>query len=88
MCLNYTYYLVNVSIRVVASSDFFCMLLLNRRDDDWFAALGKSCIHMTWTARGAISLEVQQLLILETTLLPSFSEPHYPEITYNCSIFW
>ena len=31
---------------------------LNRRDDSWFAALGRSCIHMTWSDRGAISLEV------------------------------
>lgn len=33
-------------------------LSLNRRDDPWFAALGNSCIHMTWSDRGAISLEV------------------------------
>lgn len=31
---------------------------MNRRDDTWFAALGRSCIHMTWSDRGAISLEV------------------------------
>ncbi|KAF3451069.1 hypothetical protein FNV43_RR07158 [Rhamnella rubrinervis] len=30
---------------------------LQRRDDAWFAALGRSCIHMTWSDRGAISLE-------------------------------
>ncbi|CAL5394766.1 unnamed protein product [Camellia sinensis] len=30
---------------------------LQRRSDDWFAALGRSCIHMTWSDRGAISLE-------------------------------
>ncbi|XP_038886349.1 pyridoxal phosphate phosphatase isoform X2 [Benincasa hispida] len=30
---------------------------LQRRDDAWFAALGRSCIHMTWSSRGAISLE-------------------------------
>ncbi|CAL9750042.1 unnamed protein product [Musa acuminata subsp. burmannicoides] len=30
---------------------------LLRRDDPWFAKLGKSCIHMTWSDRGAISLE-------------------------------
>ncbi|KAG2409125.1 uncharacterized protein HKW66_Vig0039470 [Vigna angularis] len=31
---------------------------LQRRDDPWFAALGRSCIHFTWNGRGAISLEV------------------------------
>ncbi|KAJ4783159.1 Haloacid dehalogenase-like hydrolase (HAD) superfamily protein [Rhynchospora pubera] len=30
---------------------------LLRRDDPWFAALGRRCIHMTWNDRGAISLE-------------------------------
>lgn len=30
---------------------------LQRRDDPWFAALGKKCIHLTWSNRGAISLE-------------------------------
>lgn len=36
----------------------FMEFSLNRRDDAWFAALGRSCIHMTWSDRGAISLEV------------------------------
>ncbi|MBA0818834.1 hypothetical protein Gohar_021995, partial [Gossypium harknessii] len=30
---------------------------LQRRGNAWFAALGRSCIHMTWSDRGAISLE-------------------------------
>ncbi|GAB4825868.1 hypothetical protein Ancab_008740 [Ancistrocladus abbreviatus] len=34
---------------------------LQRRDDDWFATLGRSCIHITWSDRGAISLEVAVL---------------------------
>lgn len=34
------------------------ILSSNRRDDSWFATLGRSCIHMTWSDRGAISLEV------------------------------
>ncbi|RWR80155.1 HAD-superfamily hydrolase [Cinnamomum micranthum f. kanehirae] len=34
---------------------------LQRRDDSWFATLGRSCIHMTWSDRGAISLEVSSL---------------------------
>ncbi|CAB4319265.1 unnamed protein product [Prunus armeniaca] len=38
---------------------------LQRRDDAWFAALGKSCIHMTWSARGAISLEGLGLQVVE-----------------------
>lgn len=33
-----------------------------RRDDSWFAALGRSCIHMTWGDRGAISLDVRCIL--------------------------
>lgn len=48
------------------------MLSCKRRDDAWFAALGKSCIHMTWSARGTVSLEVQSLLTLEAIFLPSF----------------
>ncbi|OVA07303.1 HAD-superfamily hydrolase [Macleaya cordata] len=38
---------------------------LQRRDDDWFAALGRSCIHMTWSDRGAISLEGLGLHVVE-----------------------
>ncbi|KAL5997984.1 hypothetical protein ACLOJK_008918 [Asimina triloba] len=34
---------------------------LKRRDDPWFVALGRSCIHMTWSDRGAISLENREL---------------------------
>lgn len=30
---------------------------LQKRDDPWFAALGRKCIHLTWGSRGAISLE-------------------------------
>ncbi|WOL16091.1 pyridoxal phosphate phosphatase [Canna indica] len=41
---------------VVTSGELTHQNLL-RRDDPWFAALGKSCIHMTWSDRGAISLE-------------------------------
>ncbi|PKI69241.1 hypothetical protein CRG98_010378 [Punica granatum] len=36
-----------------------------RRDDAWFAALGRSCIHMTWSDRGAISLEGLGLRVVE-----------------------
>ncbi|XP_065620069.1 uncharacterized protein LOC112040886 isoform X1 [Quercus suber] len=38
---------------------------LQRRDDAWFAALGRSCIHMTWSDRGAISLEGLDLQVVE-----------------------
>ncbi|KAE9452803.1 hypothetical protein C3L33_15294, partial [Rhododendron williamsianum] len=41
-----------------ACHSVFMALTLNRRNDAWFAALGRSCIHMTWNDRGAISLEV------------------------------
>uniref|UniRef100_A0A7C8YXD2 Uncharacterized protein n=1 Tax=Opuntia streptacantha TaxID=393608 RepID=A0A7C8YXD2_OPUST len=34
---------------------------LERRDDPWFASLGRSCIHMTWNDRGAISLDMLNL---------------------------
>lgn len=30
---------------------------LQKRNDPWFAALGRKCIHITWGNRGAISLE-------------------------------
>jgi len=30
---------------------------LQKRNDPWFAALGRKCIHITWGDRGAISLE-------------------------------
>ncbi|KAG9446961.1 hypothetical protein H6P81_013089 [Aristolochia fimbriata] len=38
---------------------------LARRDDKWFAKLGNSCIHMTWSDRGAISLEGLDLQVVE-----------------------
>ncbi|CAN6448849.1 unnamed protein product [Victoria cruziana] len=39
---------------------------LHRRDDPWFAKLGRSCIHMTWSDRGAISLEGLGLQVVES----------------------
>lgn len=30
---------------------------LQKREDPWFAALGRKCVHLTWGSRGAISLE-------------------------------
>ncbi|GLT50976.1 hypothetical protein SLA2020_244270 [Shorea laevis] len=35
------------------------------RDDPWFAALGRSCIRLTWSDRGAISLEGLSLKVVE-----------------------
>ncbi|PON46695.1 Pyridoxal phosphate phosphatase [Parasponia andersonii] len=38
---------------------------LLRRDDAWFSALGRRCIHMTWSDRGAISLEGLGLQVVD-----------------------
>lgn len=38
---------------------------LERRDDPWFDSLGKSCIHMTWNDRGAISLDGLGLKVVD-----------------------
>ncbi|KAG0480833.1 hypothetical protein HPP92_011691 [Vanilla planifolia] len=38
---------------------------LQRRDDPWFAALGRSCIHLTWSDRGAISLDDLSLQVVD-----------------------
>ncbi|CAO2820069.1 unnamed protein product [Amaranthus hypochondriacus] len=38
---------------------------LERRDDPWFAALGRSCIHITWSDRGAISLDGLDLKVVD-----------------------
>ncbi|KZV20319.1 hypothetical protein F511_17890 [Dorcoceras hygrometricum] len=39
---------------------------LLRRDSEWFARLGRSCMHMTWNDRGAISLEGLGLRVVDT----------------------
>ncbi|XP_065860803.1 uncharacterized protein [Euphorbia lathyris] len=52
---------------------------LQRRDDDWFAALGKSCIHMTWSDRGAISLEGLGLQVVENVEDADFVLAHGTE---------
>ncbi|CAL9028275.1 unnamed protein product [Prunus brigantina] len=52
---------------------------LQRRDDAWFAALGKSCIHMTWSARGAISLEGLGLQVVENVRDAEFILVHGTE---------
>ncbi|GAY44831.1 hypothetical protein CUMW_084890 [Citrus unshiu] len=49
---------------------------LLRRDDTWFAALGRSCIHMTWSDRGAISLEGLGLKVVENVEEADFILAH------------
>ncbi|KAK4258259.1 hypothetical protein QN277_007729 [Acacia crassicarpa] len=52
---------------------------LQRRDDPWFAALGRSCIHMTWKDRGAISLEGLDLQVVENVEGADFVLAHGTE---------
>ncbi|KAI3795009.1 hypothetical protein L1987_37652 [Smallanthus sonchifolius] len=52
---------------------------LQRRDDPWFQALGKTCIHMTWSDRGAISLEGLGLLVVENVEQAEFILVHGTE---------
>ncbi|PPR95785.1 hypothetical protein GOBAR_AA24883 [Gossypium barbadense] len=52
---------------------------LQRRDNAWFAALGRSCIHMTWSDRGAISLEGLGLQVIENVEEADFILAHGTE---------
>ncbi|XP_056161341.1 uncharacterized protein LOC130135734 [Syzygium oleosum] len=52
---------------------------LKRRDDAWFAALGTSCIHMTWSDQGAISLEGLGLKVVENVAEAEFILAHGTE---------
>ncbi|GLT50977.1 hypothetical protein SLA2020_244280 [Shorea laevis] len=52
---------------------------LQRRDDPWFAALGRSCIHITWSDRGAISLEGLSLKVVENVEEAEFILVHGTE---------
>lgn len=52
---------------------------LQRRNDAWFAALGRSCIHMTWNDRGAISLEGLGLQVVENVDEAEFILAHGTE---------
>lgn len=62
---------------------FFSLLtkkcLVNRRDDPWFAALGRRCIHITWKDRGAISLEGLDLSVVENVEEADFVLAHGTE---------
>ncbi|PHU01678.1 hypothetical protein BC332_31465 [Capsicum chinense] len=49
---------------------------LQRRDDAWFSSLGRSCIHMTWSDRGAISLEGLGLKVVENVEEADFILAH------------
>ncbi|KAL6549580.1 hypothetical protein OROHE_008311 [Orobanche hederae] len=63
---------------VITSGELTHQYLL-RRDDPWFAALGKSCIHMTWSDRGAISLEGLGLQVVENVEEAQFILAHGTE---------
>ncbi|KAF8402398.1 hypothetical protein HHK36_013353 [Tetracentron sinense] len=52
---------------------------LQRKDNAWFAALGRSCIHMTWSDRGAISLEGLGLQVVENAEDADFILAHGTE---------
>lgn len=52
---------------------------LERRDDAWFASLGRSCIHFTWNDRGAISLEGLDLKVVENVEEAEFILAHGTE---------
>lgn len=52
---------------------------LQRRDDPWFAALGRCCIHITWSDRGAISLEGLSLKVVENVEEAEFVLVHGTE---------
>lgn len=52
---------------------------LLRRNDPWFAALGRCCIHVTWSERGSISLEGLGLQIVEDLEAADFILAHGTE---------
>ncbi|XP_022878250.1 uncharacterized protein LOC111396159 isoform X2 [Olea europaea var. sylvestris] len=52
---------------------------LLRRDDPWFTRLGRSCIHMTWNDRGAISLEGLDLQVVDNVEEAEFILAHGTE---------
>ncbi|CAN1248108.1 5'-nucleotidase YutF [Linum perenne] len=58
---------------------------LHRRDDGWFAALGNSCIHITWSDRGAISLEGLGLQVVDNVEKAEFVLVHGTEALGNAS---
>ncbi|EFJ22775.1 hypothetical protein SELMODRAFT_104227 [Selaginella moellendorffii] len=63
---------------IITSGELTHDHLLMRRDP-WFARLGKRCLHMTWSARGAISLEELDLEVVEKPELADFILVHGTE---------
>ncbi|MBA0749308.1 hypothetical protein Gogos_019941, partial [Gossypium gossypioides] len=59
--------------------DYLSVFITFRRDNAWFAALGRSCIHMTWSDRGAISLEGLGLQVIENAEEADFILAHGTE---------
>ncbi|XP_059302818.1 uncharacterized protein LOC132054877 [Lycium ferocissimum] len=60
---------------IVTSGELTHQCLL-RRDDEWFASLRRSCIHMTWSDKGAISLEGLGLEVVENVEEADFILAH------------
>ncbi|XP_074292022.1 uncharacterized protein LOC141618856 [Silene latifolia] len=54
-------------------------LYLERRDDPWFAELGRTCIHITWSDRGAISLDGLDLKVVDNVEEAEFILAHGTE---------
>ncbi|XP_073125922.1 uncharacterized protein [Henckelia pumila] len=52
---------------------------LLRRESEWFARLGRCCMHMTWNDRGAISLEGLGLRVVDTVEDAEFILAHGTE---------
>ncbi|XP_057816100.2 uncharacterized protein LOC131029587 isoform X1 [Cryptomeria japonica] len=65
-------------VGAITSGELTHQFLL-RRNDPWFAALGRRCIHMTWSDRGAISLEGLDLQIVEHLEAADFILAHGTE---------
>ncbi|KAK4436088.1 hypothetical protein Salat_0772500 [Sesamum alatum] len=68
----------SVFLGAITSGELTHQYLL-RRDDPWFAGLGSSCIHMTWSDRGAISLEGLGLQVVDNVEDAEFVLAHGTE---------
>lgn len=65
-------------VGAITSGELTYQYLL-KRDDPWFAALGRSCIHMTWNDRGAISLDGLGVRVVENVEEANFILAHGTE---------
>lgn len=63
---------------VITSGELTHEYLL-RRHDPWFAALGRRCIHVTWSERSSISLQGLGLEVVENPELADFILAHGTE---------